>query len=147
MVKWVLRRSGGTDNPHATDLNMGAIYDPLVSSLYAIDYELFPEFLTVVSQSENWGFSNASFRFYENMDLRELALVPGYPGRKMKPDEVLIMEEQAGVVLMDTHCFFRLIFDYGSALLVNKASRDQVSNEWKADMHKALVLIAARLQA
>ncbi|NIG56007.1 hypothetical protein [Chitinophaga sp. Cy-1792] len=147
MVKWVLRRSSGTDNPHATDLKMGAAFDPIVSSLYAIDYDLFPEFLTVVSQSENWGFSKASFRFHENMDQHELAQVSAVSGRKMKPGEVLIMEEQAGAVLLDSASFFRLVFDYGSALLANKASRDLVANEWKADMHRALALIAARLQS
>ncbi len=145
MMKWVLKKSNGTDNPHAVELRMKPEFDPLVTAIYTIDYELFPEFMTVVSQSENWGFSYAYFRFYDCMDLAERDVVERFEGRRMKPAEVFVYQEYVGTVLVGQVHFNQLILEYGHALLLYKSQRDLVSAAWVNEMKKALSILTAHV--
>ncbi|MBV8251287.1 MAG: hypothetical protein JO154_01670 [Chitinophaga sp.] len=141
MMKWVLKKSNGTDNPHAVELRMKPEFDPLVNAIYTIDYELFPEFMTVVSQSENWGFSSAYFKFYDCMDVPERHAVERFEGRRMKPAEVFISQEYVGAVLVGQPEFNQLILEYGHAMLQYKSQRDLVSAAWVNEMKKALSIL------
>ncbi|MBV7530130.1 hypothetical protein [Chitinophaga sp. sic0106] len=145
-MKWVLRKSNGTDNPHAVELKMKPEFDPLVAAIYTIDHELFPEFITVISQSENWGFSDANFRFFDVMDPEERAAVRGFEGRAMRPSEIFISEAQSGTVLVEQVEFHQLVQEYAQAMLLYMPQRNGVDYPWTIEMLKALAILRTRLE-
>ncbi|WP_291910524.1 hypothetical protein [Chitinophaga sp. CB10] len=145
-MKWVLKKSNGTDNPHAVELKMKPEFDPLVAAIYTIDYELFPEFITVISQSENWGFSDANFRFYEAMDPEQRAAVRSFEGREMRPSEIFISKEQSGAILVEQALFNQLVQEYAQAMMRYLPQRCTIEPGWNAEMQKALSILHARMR-
>ncbi|SHL45198.1 hypothetical protein SAMN05444266_103379 [Chitinophaga jiangningensis] len=145
-MKWVLKKSNGTDNPHAVELKMKPEFDPLVAAIYTIDYELFPEFIMVISQSENWGFSDANFRFFEAMDMNERTAVHGFEGREMRPSEIFISQEQTGTILVEQVEFNQLVEAYAQAMLEFMPQRSRIDFSWTIEMLKALAILRHRMQ-